>query len=354
MLDPCLLGLDDVGLTLVRVQQFSTIRFAVHGITGAPLARLPYAADGVRLSFLAASVQTCIAKNRACSKAQCRIRTNVGVASVLWPGERRANGSMDCFRSEFRTVGSWYDTCCPQASSEVPESRMHRFVSMKQSCECARARVPAPGPARRRNSDHSGRCELIAMASVAEVREHVPRRAESLDHWRLRWRASLARSRLRKRRSRAAHEARRHQHRTKRAEALRSTVDPGCGDSNPHIEAPPPLWRLNWHNHTLLNVGHAQVSEMLADSAMRATFPLRESRRCAPRRAESQPGADLGPNRKPRRSPRQRAPSSRITELSTRQSRCVRAPRRSIGVRGFLEPPLLRGAYPFRAHFGRA
>lgn len=323
------------------------------GLQGPP----PCAAScrrGGRLSLSAAVLLTSIAKCGRCSKAQCRIRTNVGVASVLWRGERAASGSTDCFRSEFMTAGNWYDNCCLQASSEVPESRVHRFVSMKQSCDCARARVPAPGPARRRNSDHSGRCELIAMASVAEVREHVPRRAESLDHWRLRWRASLARSRLRKRRSRAAHEARRHQHRTKRAEALRSTVDLGCGDSNPHIEAPPPLWRLNWHNHTLLNVSHAQVSEMLADSAIRATFPLRESRRCAPRRAESQPGADLGPNRTPRRSPLQRAPSSRITELSTRQSRCVRAPRRSIGVRGFLEPPLLRGAYPFRAHFGRA
>lgn len=348
-----MLGLDDVGLTVGRVQQFSTIRFPVHGITGAPLARLPCATDGVRLSSLAASVQTCIANNRACSKAQCRIRTNVGIASVLWPGERPANGSTDCFRGEFMTAGNWYDNCCLQASSEVPESRMHRFVSMKQSCDCARARVPAPGPARRRNSDHSGRCELIAMASVAEVREHVPRRAENLDHWRLRWRASLVRSRLRQRRSRAAHQARRHQHRTMRAEALRSTVDPGCGDSNAHIEVPPPLWRLKWHNRTLFDVGHAQVSEMLADSAIRATFPLREGRRCAPRRSESQAGA-VGPTRTPHRSPRQRAPSSRITGLSTRQLRCVRAPRRSIGVRGVLEPPLLRGAYPFRAHFGRA
>lgn len=326
----------------------------MHGITGAPLARLPGAADGVRLSSPAASVQTCIGKNRACSKAQCRIRTNVGIASVLWPGERPANGSTDCFRSEFMTAGNWYDNCCLQASSEVPESRMHRFVSMKQSGDCARARVPAPGQARLRNSDHSGRCELIAMASAAEVREHVPRGAESLGHWRVRRRASLARSRPRQRRSRAAHQARRHQHRTKGAQALRSTVDPGCGDLNTHVEAPPPLWRLKWHNRTLLNVSRAQVSEMLEDSAIPAALPLRESRRCALRRAESQPGAELGPNRTPDRSPRQRAPSSRITELSTRQLRCVRAPRRSIGVRGLLEPALLRGAYSFRAHFGRA
>lgn len=265
-----------------------------------------------------------------------------------------ANGSTDRFRSEFMTAGNWYDNCCLQASSEVPESRMHRFVSMKQSGDCARARVPAPGPARRRNSGHSGRCELIAMASVAEVREHVPRRAESLDHWRVRWRASLARSRPRQRRSRAAHQARRHQHRTKGAEAFGSTVDPGCGDLKTYVEAPPPLWRLKWHNRTLLNVSHAQVSGMLEDSAIPAALPLRESRRCALRRAESQPGAELGPNRTPHRSPRRRAPSSRITELSTRQLRCVRAPRRSIGVRGLLEPPLLRGAYSFRARFGRA
>lgn len=211
------------------------------------------------------------------------------------------------------TAGNWYDNCCLQASSEVPECRMHRFVSMKQSGDSARARVPAPGQARLRNSGHSGRCELIAMASVAEVREHAPRRAESLGHWPLRWRASLARSRPRQRRSRAAHQARRHQHRTKGAEALRSTVDPGCGDLKTYVEAPPPLWRLKWHNRTRLDVSHAQVSEMLADSAISATFALRKSRRCALRRAESQPEADLGPNWTPHRSPRQRAPSSGIT-----------------------------------------
>lgn len=211
------------------------------------------------------------------------------------------------------TAGNWYGNCCLQASSEVPECRMHRFVSMKQSGDSARARIPAPGQARRRNSGHSGRCELIATASVAEVREHVPRRAESLGHWPLRWRASLARSRPRQRRSRAAHQARRHQHRTKEAEALRSTVDPGCGDLKTYVEAPPPLWPLKWHNRTLLDVSHAQVSEMLADSAISATFALRKSRRCALRRAESQPEADLGPNWTPHRSPRQRTPSSGIT-----------------------------------------
>lgn len=37
----------------------------------------------VHLSLLAAFLLTCIAKCRGCGKAQCRIRTNVGVASVL-------------------------------------------------------------------------------------------------------------------------------------------------------------------------------------------------------------------------------------------------------------------------------
>lgn len=200
---------------------------------------------------------------------------------------------------------------------------MRRFVSMKQSCDCARVRVRAPAPARRRNSGHSRPHDLIAVRSVAEVRGHVSRRAETLGHSRLRWRTILVRgSRIWKRPSRAAHRACLQQHRTKRAEALRSTVGPGCGDSNPQIEAPPPLWRLRWRNRTVLDVSHAQASEMLADSAIAAAFPVRESRPCALQRAESQPG--------------------------------VPALRASIRVRGLLEPPLLRGGYPVRARFGRA
>lgn len=307
---------------------------------------------GGRLSLSAAVLLTSIAKCGRCSKAQCRIRTNVGVASVLWPGERPANGSTDCFRSEFRTAGSWYDTCCPQASSEVPESRMHRFVSMKQNCDCARVHVRAPAPGRRPISDHSGPHELIALRAVAEVREHVLRRAVTLGHWRLRWRAILARgSDPRQRPSRVAHRARLHRHRTKRAEAVRSTVDPDCGDPNMDIEAPPPLWPLRWRNRTRLDVTHAQGGEMLADSATAATFPVRLR---ASRRAESQLAADLGANRTPHHPPRQRDPCSHTTELSTRQLRCARALRPSMRVRDLVDRSLLRGAYPFRAPSGGA
>lgn len=338
-------------LTLGGLQQLSTIGAAAHGISGG--ARLACLVPQGGLSLSAAVLLTSIAKCGRCSKAQCRIRTNVGVASVLWPGERPANGSTDCFRSEFRTAGSWYDTCCPQASSEVPESRMHRFVSMKQSCDCARVHVRAPAPGRRPISDHSGPHELIAVRAVAEVREHVLRRAVTLGHWRLRWRASLARgSDLRQRPSRVAHRASLHRHRTKRAEAIRSTVDPDCGDPNRNLEAPPPLSRLRWRNRTGLDVTHAQGREMLADSATVAALPVRGGRLCAPRRAESQPGADLGPNRTPHRPPRQRAPCSHITELSTRQLRCARALRPSMRVRGLLDRSLLRGAFPFRASSG--
>lgn len=68
---------------------------------------------------------------------------------------------------------------------------MHRFVSMKQSCDCARVHVRAPARGRRPISDHSGPHELIAVRAVAEVREHVLRRAVTVGHWRLRWRAIL-------------------------------------------------------------------------------------------------------------------------------------------------------------------
>lgn len=297
----------------------------------------------------AAVLLTSIAKCGRCSKAHCRIQTNVGVASLLGLGERPPNGSTDCFRSEFRTAGSWYDTCCPQASSEVPESRMHRFVSMKQSCDCARVHVRAPAPGRRPISDHSGPHDLSTVRTVAEVREHLLGRVETRGHWRLRWRAILARgSDLRQRRSRAAHRARLHRNRTKRAEAIRFIVDPGCGDPNMNREAPPPLCRPRWRNRTRLDVTHAQGGEMLADSATAAAFAVRDSRACAPRQAESQPGADLGPNRPPHRPPRRVASCSHITELSTRQLRCARALRPSIRVRGLFDRSLLRGAYPFR------
>lgn len=227
---------------------------------------------------------------------------------------------------------------------------MHRFVSMKHSCGCARVRVRALAPARRRTSDHAGPHKLIAARAVAEVREHVTGRAETLGHWRLRWRASLARgSDLRQRPSRAAHRTRLHRHRTKRAEAIRSTVDPGCGD----IEAPPPLWRLRLHDRSVLEVSHAQGSEMLADSAIAAASAVRDSPPCAPRRAELHPGADLGPNRPPHRAPRRVASCSHRTELPQRQLRCARALRPSTRVRGLLDGSLLPGAYPFRARFGR-
>lgn len=70
-------------LAVGRVQQLSTIGFAAHGIAGVPLARLPLCRRPVRLSLLAAVLLTCIAKCRGYSKAYCRIRTNVGVASVF-------------------------------------------------------------------------------------------------------------------------------------------------------------------------------------------------------------------------------------------------------------------------------
>lgn len=194
---------------------------------------------------------------------------------------------------------------------------MHRFVSMKQSCDCARLRVRAP--ACRRISNHSGPHDLFAMRSVVELREHVSRRAETLGHWRLRWRAVFARgSRLPQWPSRAVHRARLHQHRTRRAQALRSTVDPGCGDSNTNLEALPPLWRMLLRNRTLLEVSHARVSEVRADSAIAVAFPVRHSRPRALRRAESPPGAELGPNRAPHRPPGRCAPCRHITELSTR------------------------------------
>jgi hypothetical protein len=171
---------------------------------------------------------------------------------------------------------------------------MHRFVPMKQSCNCARVRV---------------------------------RRAETHGHWRLRWHAVLVRgSRLRQRTSRAARRARLDQHRTKRADALCSTVDTGCGNANRHLEAPPPVWRLRLHNRTLLEVGHPQLSEELADSPIAAAFSVHDSRPCALRRAQ----------------------------LSTRQLRRGRGLDPSTRVRGLLDSSLLRGAYPFRARFGRA
>lgn len=230
---------------------------------------------------------------------------------------------------------------------------MHRFVSMKQSCDCARVHVRAPAPGCRPISDHSGPHELIAVRTVAEVREHVLGRAETRGHWRLRWRASPG-SDLRQRRSRAAHRARLHRNRTKRAEAIRSTVDPGCGDPNMNLEAPQPLWRLRWRNRTRLDVPHAQGGEMLADSATAAAFPVRDSRACAPRQAESLPGADLGPNRPPHRPPRRVASCSHIIELPPRQLRCARALRPSTRVRGLLDRSLLPSVYPFRAPSGGA
>lgn len=232
---------------------------------------------------------------------------------------------------------------------------MHRFVSMKQSCDCARVRVRAPAPARRPISDHSGPHDLIAVRAVAEVREHVLGRAETLGHWRWRRRAGLARgSDLRQRPSRAAHRARLHRHQTKRAEAIRSTVDPGCGDSNMNLEVPPPLWRLRLHNRSFLEVSHAQGSEMLADSTIAAAFAVRDRRPCAPQPAELHPGADLRPNRPPHRPPRRVASCSHITELPPRRVRCARALRPPTRVRGLLDRSLLRGACPFRAPSGEA
>lgn len=231
---------------------------------------------------------------------------------------------------------------------------MPRFVSMKQSCDRARVRVRAPAPARWRLSEHSRPHISIAVRSAAELREHGSRRAETLDHLRLTCRAVLARgAHLRQRPSRLAHRARLRQNRTRRAEALRSTVDLGCRDSNMNIEAPPPLWRLPLRSRNVLEVSRAQESEVLADSAIAAAVPVRDSRLRGPRRA--QPQRDhLAPNRTPHRPPRQRGPCSHITELSTRQLRCARALKPSIHVRGLLDPSLLRGAYPFRARFGRA
>lgn len=224
---------------------------------------------------------------------------------------------------------------------------MHRVGLTKQSCDCARVRARAPAPARPRISDHSGPGDSIAVRSVAELREHVSRRAETLGHWRLRWRVSLARgSHLRQRPSRAAHRPRLHQHRTKRAQARRSTVDLGRGDSNINLEAPPPLGRPRLHNRTRLDVGQAQVSEMLADSAIAAAFPIRDRGPCALGRAESQPGADLEPTRTPHRPPRQGVPCGRITELSTRQFRCARGPRPSMHVRRLLDRSLRRLSLP--------
>lgn len=227
---------------------------------------------------------------------------------------------------------------------------MPRFVSMKESCDCTRVRVRDPAPARRRLSEHARPHISIAVRSAAELRGHGSRRAETLDC--LSRRAVLARSsHLRQRPSRLAHRARLRQHRTRRAETLRSTVDPGCRDSNMNIEAPPLLWRLPLRN--VLEVGRAHESEVLADSAIAAAVLVLDSRLSGPRRA--QPQRDhLVPNRTPHRPPRQRGHCSHITELSTRQLRCARALKPSIRVRGLLDRSLLRGAYPFRARFGRA
>lgn len=231
---------------------------------------------------------------------------------------------------------------------------MPRFVSMKQSGDRARVRVRAPTAARWRLSEHSRPHISIAVQSAAELRGHGSRRAETLDHWRLSCRAVLARGvHLRQRPSRLAHRARLRQHRTRRAEALRSTVDPGCRDSNINIEAAPPLWRVPLRSRKFLEVSRAQESEVLADSAIAAAVPVRDSRLRGPRRA--QPQRDhLVPNMTPHRPPRRRGPCSHITELSTRQLRCACAHEPSIRVRGLLDPSLLRGAYPFRARFGRA
>lgn len=231
---------------------------------------------------------------------------------------------------------------------------MPRFVSMKQSCDRARVRVRAPAPARRRLSEHPRPHISIAVRSAAELRKHGSRRAETLDHWRLSCRAVLARgAHLRQRPSRLAHRARLRQHRTRRAEALRSTVDPGCRDSSMNIEAPPPLWRLPSRSRNVLEVRRALEREVLADSEIAAAVPVRNSRLRGARRAQP-PRDHLLPNRTPHRPPRRRGPCSHITELSTRQLRCARALKPSIHVRGLLDPSLLRGAYPFRARFGRA
>ncbi len=231
---------------------------------------------------------------------------------------------------------------------------MPRFVSMKQNCDRTRVRVRDPAPARRRLSEHARPHISIAVRSAAELRGHGSRRAETLDHWCLSCRAVLARSaHLRQRPCRLAHRARLRQHRTRRAQALRSTADPGCRDSNINIEAPPPLRRLPLRSRNVLEVGRAQESEVLADSAIAAAVPVRDSRLRGPRRA--QPQRDhLVPNRTPHRPPRQRGHCSHITELSTRQLRCARALKPSIRVRGLLDRSLLRGVYPFRARFGRA
>lgn len=231
---------------------------------------------------------------------------------------------------------------------------MPRFVSMKQSCDRARVRVRTPAPARWRLSEHSRPHISIAVRSAAELSGHGSRRAETLDHWCLSCRAVLARgAHLRQRPSRLAHRARLRQHRTRRAEALRSTVDPGCrDDSSMNIEAPPPLWRLPLRSRNVLEISRAQESEVLADSEIAAAVPVRNSRLRGARRAQPQRDR-LVPNRTPHRSPRRRGTCS-ITELSTRQLRCARALEPSIHVRGLLEPSLLRGAYLFRARFGRA
>lgn len=232
---------------------------------------------------------------------------------------------------------------------------MPRFVSMKQSCDCARIRVGAPAPACRRLSEHARSHISIAVRSAPELREHGSRRAETLDHWRLSCPAVLARcAHLRQRPSRLAHRARLRQHRTRRAEALPSTVDAGCRDTSMNVEAPLQLWRLPLRSCNVLEVSRAQgTSEVLADSEIAAAIPVRNSRLRGARRA--QPQRDhLVPNRTPHRSPRRPGPCSHITELSTWQLRCARALEPSIHVCGLLDPSLLRAAYPFRARFGRA
>lgn len=225
---------------------------------------------------------------------------------------------------------------------------MHRFVSMKQSCGCARVRVRALAPARRRTSDHAGPHELIAARAVAEAREHLMGRAETLGHWRLRWRASLARgSDLRQRPSRAAHRTRLHRHRTKTAEAIRSTRGSGLRRSRGSAAPMAPAIA-----RPLLFRGQSCPRQRDA-RRQRDSGRFRDSRPCAPRRAELHPGADLGPNRPPHRAPRRLASCSHLTELPPRQLRCARALRPSTRVRDLLDGSLLPGAYPFRARFGR-
>lgn len=222
---------------------------------------------------------------------------------------------------------------------------MNGFVWIKQICDFARVRVRGPGPAYHGVADHCRPYDWIAVRSVADVTEHVWQRADTIGHCRSRRRKVLGRgSDLPQRPSRVAYRPRLRQYQTVRAEACRSTRDSGLRDANKNLEAPASLRHQLLQGRNDLEGNHAQVRTVRSDSALAAAFPALDSQPHAMRRAA---GGHLVPDRMPHRAPRQRSASSHVNKLSTRPSRCDRAPAAPIHLRCHIDASLLRAAHSF-------